>query len=116
VIFEGEGTAQSPFLIKTPADWNKLADFMETSKWEYSGNHFRITNDLDFEGDSIRAVAVNGVNFQGIMDGANHTIKNYVYRNVNSVNTKLAGPNRITLGKNMSASSEHSATSVRSRT
>ncbi len=24
----GEGTKESPYLIETPADWNKLADFM----------------------------------------------------------------------------------------
>jgi hypothetical protein len=93
VIFNGNGTAESPFLIETPADWNKLADFMEASKWEYNGQHFKVVNDLDFAGDSIRVIAVNGVNFQGEMDGAGHTIKNYVYSNANTVTTKLAGPN-----------------------
>lgn len=95
VIFSGNGTAESPYLIETPADWNKLADFVDTSKWEYNGQYFKITNDLDFNGDSIRVVAVNGAAFQGVMDGAGHTIKNYVYSNTNAVATasKLVGPN-----------------------
>lgn len=93
VILKGEGTAESPYLIETPADWNKLADFMEASGWEYSGNVFSIENDLDFQGDSIRLAAVNGVNFQATLEGKNHTIKNYVYSNINSLKTKLQGPN-----------------------
>ncbi len=93
VILKGEGTKESPYLIETPADWNKLADFMESSQWEYSGNFFRIENDIDFQGDSIKLLAVNGVNFQAELDGAKHTIKNYVYSNNNSTKTKLQGPN-----------------------
>ncbi len=93
VILKGEGTAESPYLIETSADWNKLADFMASSNWEYSGNVFRIENDLDFKGDSIRLAAVNGVNFQATLDGNGRTIKNYVYTNKNSIKTKLEGPN-----------------------
>lgn len=100
VIFKGEGSAESPYLIEKPADWNMLADFMESSKWEYSGNHFQITNDLDFAGDSIRIVGVNGVNFNGILDGAGHTVKGYVYANNNAYKTKLQGPNHY-IGKYM---------------
>lgn len=94
VILEGMGTAEAPYLIKTPADWNKLADFMMESKWEYSGNYFRIENDLDFAGDSIRVLAVNGVSFKADLDGAGHTVKGYKYANPNSVRTRLSGPNR----------------------
>ena len=94
VIFSGEGTTTSPYLIETKEDWNKLADFMESSKWEYNGSYFRVTKDIDFEGDSIRVIAHDGVNFNGTLDGANHTVKGYVYANANSLTTKLAGPNR----------------------
>lgn len=94
VILKGAGDAESPYLIETPADWNLLADFMDASKWEYSGNHFRIEKDLDFAGDSIRLLAVNGVNFQATLDGANHTVKNYVYENANQIKSRLTGPNR----------------------
>lgn len=92
-ILPGDGTEESPYLIASSGDWNKLADFMTDSKWEYSGNHFKITNDIDFAGDSIRLLGVDGVNFQANLEGANHSIKNYVYNNPNSVKTKLVGPN-----------------------
>jgi hypothetical protein len=98
VIFKGEGTEQSPFLIETPADWNKLADFVESSSWEYNDQYFKVANDLDFAGDSIRVIAHDGVNFNGVLDGAGHTVKGYVYANPNTVKTKLAGPNAY-LGK-----------------
>lgn len=97
-ILKGEGTAEAPYLIETPADWNKLANFMMESKWEYEGNHFRIAADLDFKGDSISVIGAGGVNFQGIMDGANHEVGNFVYLNENSSTRTLKGPN-LYLGK-----------------
>ncbi len=92
-ILKGEGSVESPYLIETPEDWNKLADFMEDSKWEYSGSNFRVVNDLDFKGDSIRTLAVDGTNFQATLDGNRRTIKNYVYSNTNQIKTRLTGPN-----------------------
>ena len=92
-ILKGAGLADDPYLIETPADWNKLAQFMEESKWEYSGNFFRLANDIDFAGDSIKVVAVNGVNFQGTLDGDGHTMRNYVYSNTNTSIRALKGPN-----------------------
>lgn len=92
-ILKGEGSVESPYLIETPEDWNKLADFMEDSKWEYSGSSFKVVNDLDFKGDSIRTLAVDGTNFQATLDGNRRTIKNYVYANTNQIKTKLTGPN-----------------------
>lgn len=93
VILKGSGTAEEPYLIETPQDWNLLADFMSESKWEYEGDVFSITNDLDFKGDSIRLLAVDGVNFQARLEGNRHAIKNYVYSNNNISKTKLTGPN-----------------------
>lgn len=96
VILEGEGTAESPYLIKTKNDWNNLADFVFETGWDYADNYFKVANDIDFENDSIHAIAVGGTSFQGIFDGANHVIKNYVYKNTNSVTTasKWVGPNK----------------------
>jgi hypothetical protein len=99
-VFNGEGTIASPYLIESKADWNKLADFVEASGWEYNGNYFRVTKDIDFEGDSIRVIAHDGINFQATLDGAGHTVKGYVYANANTVTTKLAGPNRY-IGRNI---------------
>ena len=41
VILKEKARRESPYLIETPADWNKLADFTESSQWEYSGNFFQ---------------------------------------------------------------------------
>lgn len=94
LILNGEGTEASPFLIETPADWNTLSEFMMTNKYEYTGEHFRIVNDLDFQNDSIQLLAVNGVKFDGVLDGNGKTVKNYVYANKNSTATRWEGPNR----------------------
>lgn len=93
VILNGEGTAESPYLIETPADWNKLADFMERTKWEYSGTNFKVTADLDFNGDSIRVLGVNGTSFQAVLDGNKRTVKNFVYYNDNQFAGHIEGPN-----------------------
>ena len=93
VIFAGSGTEASPYLIETPADWNKLSDFIAKSNWEYKDQYFKLTNDLDFAGDSIRVIAYNGLAFRGVIDGAGHTVKNYVYGNANATATKISGPN-----------------------
>lgn len=92
-ILDGNGTPDSPYLIRTSDDWNKLAAFMEESEWEFPNNNFRIENDIDFKGDSIKAIAVNGVKFMGYLDGNQRTIKNYVYENINKDNKSIVGPN-----------------------
>jgi len=94
-ILKGDGSASAPFLIETPADWNKLSDFMFETKYEYPGSHFRVVNDLDFKGDSIRLIAVNGVKFNGVFDGNGKTVSNFLYGNANSVSTasRWKGPN-----------------------
>lgn len=94
-ILKGEGTAASPFLIETPEDWNKLSDFMLETKYEYPATHFQVVNDLDFKGDSIKCLAVNGVKFNGIFDGNGKTVSNYVYNNFNSTTsaTSWKAPN-----------------------
>lgn len=92
-VLKGNGSVESPYLIETPADWNKLSDFIASSKWEYNDSHFEIPCDLDFNNDSIKVLAYGSVKFQGILDGKGHTIKNYLYSNLNSSTTKFTGPN-----------------------
>ena len=94
-ILKGEGSESSPFLIETPEDWNKLADFMMDTRYEYPATHFRVQNDLDFQNDSIKLLAVNGVKFCGVFDGNGKTVSNFVYNNFNTSTaaTSWKGPN-----------------------
>ncbi|MDE7442955.1 MAG: hypothetical protein K2M65_02205, partial [Muribaculaceae bacterium] len=86
-ILKGEGSESSPFLLETADDWYKLADFMFETKYEYPASYFRMVNDLDFNGQEIRLIAVNGTKFGGVFDGNGKTVKNYTYTNNNSTST-----------------------------
>lgn len=82
--FEGQGTAQSPFLLKTKADLVKLSKATEANKMSFAGTHFLITNDIDMEQDpDFKGIGYTGTAsdyaFGGILDGAGHTIHNVRY-------------------------------------
>lgn len=81
VIFTGDGTEDSPYLIENKADWHKLSSFVAESKWEYNGYFFRVTNDIDFANDTIMPVAHSGVSFNGVLDGNGKTFKDFVFDN-----------------------------------
>ena len=83
-ILDGEGTVTEPFLIKSTEDWMTLAEFMISTKYEYSGSYFKLVNDLDFNKAEIELIGVNGTKFGGSFDGNNKTISNYTYTNANS--------------------------------
>ncbi|MBO4849294.1 MAG: leucine-rich repeat protein [Prevotella sp.] len=69
--FEGSGTAEKPYLIKSEADWMQMAlDVRQGTT--HSGKYFLLTNDIDIHtpvGGSDQDHA-----FQGIFDGGGHTI------------------------------------------
>lgn len=83
-IFDGEGTAEKPYLIKNKADLIKLSDATYKNQMPYDGTYFLITNDIDLEGDTLfNGIAPNGsgtasrmYSFGGILDGGNHYIHN----------------------------------------
>ncbi len=79
--FDGEGTAESPYLIKSAADMNRLAEITTVYRQPFADTYFRLTNDIDFAGDTtyqgIANVAYNShVRFNGHFDGAGYSIKN----------------------------------------
>lgn len=91
VILNGAGTAENPFQISSVDDMNKLADFMETSGMEYAGYFFKVMNDIDYKGDSIKLIATGNVNFKGDFDGNGKTISGYVYKDVTTKTGKNIG-------------------------
>ena len=77
--WEGEGTQESPFLIKTTDDMERLATIVKSGE-EYEGVYFRQTADLDFTGKTYTPVGVLDYNegrvyyFNGNYDGRWYSI------------------------------------------
>ena len=80
LLAEGDGSEKSPWLIRTPADWNTIAGFTDENHVDMRNEYFRIDNDIDFSGKEFKPWYRNGsALFQGKLDGAGHTIDNVVY-------------------------------------
>lgn len=80
-LFEGKGTEENPYLLKTPDDVNKLASFMNSAKMDYDGYYFKVANDIDYAQGEYSPIAYGSVIFQGDFDGNGKTISNFVFDN-----------------------------------
>jgi len=83
-LFEGEGTEESPYLIRNKQDVLTLCQASNANKLTFLGTHFLVTNDIDMEHDTtftgigVSATATTYA-FAGVLDGGNHTIDNLYY-------------------------------------
>ena len=77
-MFDGDGTAESPFLIKNKADLMRLSEATTVTQLTFDGSHFLITNDIDLgldpEFKGISNCSSSTYKFGGVLDGGNHTI------------------------------------------
>lgn len=73
--FEGEGTVENPYLIKTYGDFNQIRNNLTS--------HFRLAADIDGEGRTM--LQIPGV-FKGSIDGAGHQVRNIVITGGNDNN------------------------------
>ncbi len=74
-ILEGQGSQESPFLIKSVDDLTLLANFMTSSLMDYEGYYFRVENDIEYgDEDTFKPIARSGVQFKGDFDGNGKTI------------------------------------------
>ena len=77
-MFEGEGTAASPFLIKKVADVVKLAGLCNgtltssDTTIDFKTAHYAVANDIDMSGMSVSPITP----FSGVFDGGNYTLSN----------------------------------------
>ena len=85
-VLDGRGTEEVPFLIRTTDDFNKLSNFIESSKMDYNGFFFRLENDLDFTDKEFRPIALGKLKFQGDFNGNGKTIKGFAFDDT-SINT-----------------------------
>ena len=77
-IFDGDGTADSPYLIGTPAEWNDLAEYMAETETDLTDKYVKLTADLDFSGVDIKPLSYDQITgFNGDLDGDGKTIKGF---------------------------------------
>lgn len=83
--FEGKGTEDEPYLIKTADNLNALASIVNKTKCPagqstvlvYPGTHFRLEADLDLRNVPFTPIGAEQYHtFAGVFDGNGHTIKN----------------------------------------
>ena len=75
VALDGEGTINNPYLIKTVNDLASISN-----AHHYFSSHFRLENDLDFNGVNVSqiqlAIDTKKVGFTGAINGNGKTISN----------------------------------------
>lgn len=80
-VFEGNGTAESPYLINNVADLLTLQKAVNEAGQGHKGDHFLLTSDIDLaSAPSFVGIAATGsgaLRFDGTFDGGNHTISNF---------------------------------------
>lgn len=90
--FEGKGTAESPYLIKTADDLIFMSEAVEYLYDEYASAHFKLANDIDMQGKELTPIGLGTVSaseepdsaFSGVFDGDGHTISNAVLKEVDN--------------------------------
>lgn len=75
--WEGEGTAEAPYLIKSVTDMNLIALKMEEMD-DYSGVYFSLENDLDYTNAEQLPIGTSQRRFNGTFNGNGHTFTNMV--------------------------------------
>ncbi len=78
--YDGEGTEESPYLIRSVRDISRLQNAVDVQGVRYTDTYFRLDADLDFSGiDNFIGFSSSGVDraFNGIFDGNGHSIKNW---------------------------------------
>jgi hypothetical protein len=97
IPFEGDGTVESPFLIKTKADLIALSEATTQKAQTFEQTYFSIENDIDVEYDeafkgiacdrmtstdnngTVTYTTVYAKEFQGIINGNGHTLHRMIF-------------------------------------
>ena len=82
----GEGTEESPYLIKDVADFLEMTEAVNASPY-YAGAYYRMENSLDLKDVDITGIA-SANPFGGTFDGAGHVLKNV---NISNGSTNYTG-------------------------
>lgn len=88
IPFVGKGTKADPYTISTKSDMMALANISNKARVYWPGQYFKMTADIDMEGDKnfkgiaagsdvlINTGALHTWHFDGVFDGDNHKISN----------------------------------------
>lgn len=74
-FLDGDGTAESPWLIKSVADFDKFSDMINNQHKAMDGKVFKVTSDLDFTSTTFVPIASNLPAFGGTFLGDGHVFK-----------------------------------------
>lgn len=72
--FEGEGTEDSPYIIKTADNLTKLSNLVNTGN-SYSGTYFILSDNIDMTGVTFNPIGNQDYPFSGYFDGEGFVIK-----------------------------------------
>jgi len=72
---DGEGTADSPFQLRSAADLTTVADAINTDNAQYGDKHYVLAANIDVGGATFGGID----EFRGTFDGAGHKIFNITY-------------------------------------
>lgn len=73
-ILPGSGTEADPYIIATPADYNKVAAFVSGNRFDFAGKYFALSGNLDFTDIEITPLGSADTYFNGTLDGKGHTV------------------------------------------
>ena len=83
VPLTGEGTAESPYLVRDTAEWNALADYVtanQTAVAQFTDQYIRLENDLDFSDGTFKPLLwASRYPFAGTFLGNSKTISGINY-------------------------------------
>lgn len=75
--YDGSGTAENPYLIKSASDWNQLYKDSYFEKTDHAGKYFRLVADISVVDEAYNDNVVGWDSkypFRGIFDGDGHTL------------------------------------------
>lgn len=79
----GNGTANSPWTIRTPNNLAYIANMISNDNSQYVNGHYKLMNDLDMDGYYWIPIE----NFAGVFDGNYKTIKNLILNDSSTTNS-----------------------------
>ena len=79
-VITGDGTAESPALISSPADYLYIAERINSGDYSFAGLYYALENDIDFGGTEIPVIGDGSTAssyFVGNFNGKGYTISNF---------------------------------------